>query len=434
MKPAQVKSGQTKPLAHMSEDGSRSCWQFRFWSIFGGQAICLVGSSLAQFVLLWWITNTTGSMTALLAAGMATLLPQALLSPLGGALADRYSRRGLMITADAVSALCMVVLIMLFLTERIELWHAYTMMAVRSATQAFQAPAASASVAMLVPHSFVGRVARLNQSLQSSTLVAVAPLGALAIGAMPIGWVLSIDVFTALLGIVPLLCFRIPQPAERHMHEMGLWGDFREGLHLVSHMPGLRQLFMLLAMVALAVMPTIVLVPFVIKMHCDGCASASRVAQMEVLAGGAMLLGCMLMAAAMDPRRLVHWTIVGFAVSCATIALSAIGPASLLGVAMAWWAMSGIRLALGDASLTALLYATIPHQFQGRVLALVMTIVALAAPVGVALALPLGEWVGVRGVFVVAGAASALVSLVGILSPDLLAPNGQPNMHVDARK
>lgn len=416
------------PPAHMPEVAGGGRWRLRFWTIFGGQAMSLVGSSLTQFVLLWWITDTTGSVTALSAAGMAALLPQAVLGPLGGTLADRYSRRLLMITADAVSALCMLVLIALFLTERIELWHAYTMMAVRSAMQAFQAPAASASVAMLVPRSFVVRAAGLNQSLQSLTVVAAAPLGALAIGAMPIGWALSIDVFTALLGIVPLLCFRLPQAIDRQARENGLWGEFREGLHLVWHTPGLRQLYLLLGMVVLAVMPTFVLVPLLVKVHFGG--GAPQVALMEGLAGGGMLLGGMLMAA-LAPRRLVRWTLVGFAVSCASIALTAMAPASLFGVAVAWWVMSGISFVLGNAPLTALLQTTIPNRLQGRVLALMTTIMALAAPVGLALAAPLGEWVGIRGVFVVAGSLGALASLAGFLSPSLLALDRQPGRHAD---
>lgn len=58
-------------------------WQLRFWSVFGGQALSLIGSPLTQFVLLWWITDTTGSVSALAVAvaGLAALLPQALLSP-----------------------------------------------------------------------------------------------------------------------------------------------------------------------------------------------------------------------------------------------------------------------------------------------------------------------------------------------------------------
>ena len=83
-------------------------WQLRFWSVFGGQASSLIGSALTQFVLLWWITDTTGSVAALSLAGLFALLPQALLGPLGGTLADRYDRRLLMIGADLISAACMV--------------------------------------------------------------------------------------------------------------------------------------------------------------------------------------------------------------------------------------------------------------------------------------------------------------------------------------
>ena len=421
----------TVPLTHMPKGWSERRWQRRFWCIFSGQAVSLVGSSMTQFVLLWWITDATGSLAALSAAGMAALLPQAVLGPLGGTLADRYSRRLLMISADTLSALCMLVLITLFVTERIELWHAYTMMALRSAMQAFQAPAASASVAMLVPRSFVVRAAGLNQSLQGLAVVAAAPLGALTLGAMPMAWALSIDVFATLLGIVPLLCFLIPQPSERHVHREGLWGEFRESLHLVWRTPGLRQLYLLLGLLVFAVMPTIVLLPMVVDVHHGG--GTIQVARIEGLAGGVMLLGCMLMAASIDPRRLAHWAMVGAATSCAWISLTAMRPASLFGAALAWWAMSFIRFALGNAPMTAFLQATVPPQFQGRLLALMMSIAALAAAVGVALAPPLREWIGVRGVFALAAAASALASLVGILFPSLLAMNAWTNMRVHAR-
>jgi DHA3 family macrolide efflux protein-like MFS transporter len=68
-------------------------WKPRFFTIWTGQAISLVGSSLTQFVLVWWITQETGSASALAIAGMMAMLPAALFSPLSGAIADRFSRR-----------------------------------------------------------------------------------------------------------------------------------------------------------------------------------------------------------------------------------------------------------------------------------------------------------------------------------------------------
>tara|TARA_B100001105_G_scaffold245254_1_gene227752 strand:- start:2117 stop:3358 length:1242 start_codon:yes stop_codon:yes gene_type:complete len=396
--------------------GPGPAWQLRFWAVFGGQSLSLMGSALTQFVLLWWITDATGSVSALAAAGLAALLPEALLSPLGGTLADRYSRRKLMIAADAISALCMLVLIALFLSGRIALWHAYTMMAVRSAMQAFQSPAAAASVVMLVPRSFLVRASGLNQSMDSLTLVAAAPLGALAISVMPMGWALAIDVATAVLGIVPLLFFRIPQDFGQKRHRQGLWTDFREGVQLVWHTPGLRQLYLLLAAVVLAVMPTFTLVALLVKQHFGG--GAAQVALMEGLAGIGMLTGGLLVAA-LAPRRPVRWILLGFAASCTALAMTALVPGKLFGVAVVWWVISGVTFVLGDAPLVAMLQHTIPSHLQGRALSLMTTLMALAAPVGLALAAPLGEWIGVRGIFVVGGLAGAVASLAGFLSAPL---------------
>ena len=192
---------------------------------------------------------------------------------------------------------------------------------------------------------------------------------------------------------------------------------------MVWHTPGLRQLYLLLGVVVLAIMPTFMLVPLLVKVHFGG--GASQVALMEGLAGGGMLLGGMLMAA-MAPRRLVLWILAGFALSCASIALTALAPGRLFGVAVAWWVMSGISFAFGNAPLTALLQTTIPNRLQGRALALMTTLMAFSAPVGLALAAPLGEWIGVRGVFLFAGSLGALASLVGFLSPSLLALQSPP--------
>ena len=391
-------------------------WRIRFWSIFTGQALSLIGSALTQFVLLWWITDTTGSVSALATAGMAALLPQALLSPLGGVLADRYSRRLLMIAADAVSALCMLALIALFLTGRIELWHAYLMMAVRSAMQAFQAPAASASTAMLVPISFLPRAAGLNQTLIGLMTVAAAPLGALAIGVMPIGLALGIDVLTALLAILSLLVFRIPQPIMPPAERTGLWVEFRGGVELVWEHPGLRWLYGLLGAVVMVIMPSFTLVPLLVKEHFGG--GAAEVAIMEGVAGAAMIAGG-LVVAVLAPKRHIRWVLWGFAASCFSLAMAALMPGSMLWAAVIWWGLSGFAFVIGDAPLMALLQSTIPPHQQGRALSLLTTVMTLGAPVGLALASPLGELIGMRWLFVLLGVLAGCVSLIGFWSTAL---------------
>lgn len=389
-------------------------WQLRYGLIFTGQALSMIGSAMTQFVLLWWITDATGSISALATAGMFALLPQALLGPLGGTLADRYNRRLIMIVADVISGLCMSVLIWLFLTDSIELWHLYTMMAIRSSMQAFQGPASSASIAMLVPQSFLARAAGLNQTMIGIMTVAAAPLGALAISLMPIGWALSIDVFTALLGVVPLLIFRIPQIFIEKAERTGLWREFREGLAVVWDNGGLRRLYLLVTLTVLVIMPGFTLVPLLVKEHFGG--GAPEVALLEAVGGAAMIAGGILVAA-IAPKRLILWVVLGFGVSSLTLGLVALAPGDMFWLGIAWWGVSSITFIMGNAPLMTLLQTIVSNHLQGRVLSLLSTVIALSAPIGLAIATPLGELIGVRWLFVGMGLLSGAICLLGLLSP-----------------
>jgi MFS family permease len=84
----------------------QSNWKAKFFTIWSGQALSLVGSALVQFALVWWLTVETGSATVLAMASLVALLPQIVLSPFVGALVDRWNRRLVMIVADAARGLC----------------------------------------------------------------------------------------------------------------------------------------------------------------------------------------------------------------------------------------------------------------------------------------------------------------------------------------
>ena len=393
-----------------------SNWKLRYWSIFAGQAFSLVGSALTQFVLLWWITDTTGSVSALATAGMVAFLPQAFVGLFGGVLADRYSRRLLMIAADATSALCMLVLIGLFVNGRVELWHAYAMMAIRSAMQGFQQPAVAASIAMLVPKDFLPRAAGLDRTIASLTIVAAAPLGALAISFLPLGLALGIDVATAVLGIIPLLIFRIPQPDVPDGERTSIRSEFQDGLRLVWRNQGLRHLYALLTVLMLVMMPAGTLILLLAKEHFLG--GPVQVATMEAVAGVAIIAGGLIVTL-LSPKRHTLWVLWASVASSFTLALTALMPSAFFWAAVAFWALGNGVFVVGDAARLALLQSTIPLHQQGRALSLLTSVMAFAGPIGLALAIPIGEWIGVRWLFVLMGVVAGCVSLLAFRSSAL---------------
>jgi DHA3 family macrolide efflux protein-like MFS transporter len=311
----------------------------------------------------------------------------------------------------------MLVLIWLFHTEQIQLWHLYSIMFIRSSMQAFQAPAATASAAMLVPRAWLGRVAGLNQMLQGLMTIAAAPLGALLLAFLPFQGALLVDVVTALLAIVPLFFYAIPQPRREAHRRTGLWTEFVEGAQVVLHNRGLLQLYGLVMLVVLTITPTFTLTPLLVTEHFGGGVNA--VALMEGLAGIGIIAGGALIAVTPIFKRRITTILISYAISCATVAFTALTPGSQLWIAAGWWAISGVTFSTGQAPLIALIQSQVPNQFQGRVLALLNTVMGLAAPIGLGLAALLGEWLGVRGIFIAGGLVSAAICLLGFAAPAL---------------
>jgi DHA3 family macrolide efflux protein-like MFS transporter len=201
-------------MQNQSQDTPRK-WAGRFFTIWTGQAFSIFGSQLVQFALVWWLAQKSGSATILAIATLVGMLPQIVFGPFAGALVDRWNRRLILIIADSSIALFSLLLVWLFATGRVEIWHVYAIMAIRALGAAFHFPAMAASTPLMVPDEHLTRINGINQSLQGLMALVAPPVGALLISVMPTQSVLLIDVGTAMLAVLPLFFFSIPQPKRK---------------------------------------------------------------------------------------------------------------------------------------------------------------------------------------------------------------------------
>ncbi|MEK6256510.1 MAG: MFS transporter, partial [Chloroflexota bacterium] len=210
-----------------SEKEGRS-WKARFFIIWTGQAISLLGSQLVQFALIWYLTSLTGSAKVLATAALVGLLPQVFLGPFIGSLVDRYNRKTIMVIADSSIAIATVFLAILFASGDIQLWHIYALMFIRSIGGGFHYSAMTASTSLMVPTEQMTRIQGINQTMQGGLNILSAPLGALLLELLDMQYILAIDVATALIAITPLLFVIIPQPARIDAgtaHNTSMWQD-----------------------------------------------------------------------------------------------------------------------------------------------------------------------------------------------------------------
>src|SRR4051794_23324228 len=196
-----------------SVNGANTHWQRRFFSFFGAQAVSLIGSNIAQFAITWWLARSLESATVLAYATLVALLPGVIFGPLAGVLVDRWPRRVIIMAADGVAALGAAVLMILFWTGAIQVWHIYTITFIRSLAGTFQFAAVQASTTLMVPPEQLTRVGGMNQTVQGINMLAAPPLGALLLELLSLQWMMAIDVVTAIIAIGLVFFFiPIPQP------------------------------------------------------------------------------------------------------------------------------------------------------------------------------------------------------------------------------
>jgi DHA3 family macrolide efflux protein-like MFS transporter len=272
-------------------------WKAPFFTIWSGQAFSLLGSMLVSFTLIWWLTKTTGSATVLATASLVGLLPQIILGPVAGTLVDRWNRRLVMIVADSVIALVTALLALLFLTGQVEIWHVYLLMAIRSIAGGFHWPAMTASTTLMVPSEHLSRVQGMNQMLQGGMNIVSAPLAALLLEWLPIAGILSIDVITALIAVIPLVFIPVPQP-QRQAQVSGastsFWFEFKEGFRYAFSWPGLVLIGLMATLVNLLLNPAFSLLPILVTKHFNG--QAFQLAWIESAMGVGIILGGLLLS------------------------------------------------------------------------------------------------------------------------------------------
>jgi len=267
-------------------------WRRRFFTIWIGQQLSVVGSRAAQFALVWWVTDTTGSATVLATAAMVALVPQILLGPFVGALIDRWNRRTVMAVSDAFIALLSLGLALLFWSGRIALWHVYAIMLLRSIGETFHWPAMAASTTLMVPKRHLARIGGLNQTVLGILSILAPPLGALLMALLPLHAVMLVDVGTAAFAVIPLLILTIPQPAREHVDAVRrtpFLASAREGLRFVFSWPGLVVLIASASIVKIALQPAFSLLPLLVRNHFGG--GAAELSLFQAIAGGGILLG-----------------------------------------------------------------------------------------------------------------------------------------------
>jgi MFS transporter, DHA3 family, macrolide efflux protein len=396
-------------------------WAGHFFTIWGGQALSLFGSALVQFALIWWLTQESGSATVLAVAMLVGMLPQIVIGPFAGALVDRWNRRIIMIAADGTIAIFSLLLAYLFATGTVQIWHIYAVMVMRALGGAFHFPAMSASTPLMVPNEQLTRINGLNQALQGVNSLAAPPIGALLLGILPTQGILLIDVGTALLAILPLLFLSVPQPKRQEEHteeKPNLFRDVRNGLDYIRTVPGFTAIISMALFLNFLLVPTAALLPLLVTKHFEK--GALELGLLESVMGVGIIAGGILLSIWGGFKKKIATSLTGIIGLGVGVMLVGLAPANLFALAIAGNVILGLMLPIANGPIGALMQTLVRPDMQGRVMSLVNSGATAIAPLGLLIAGPFSDWLGIRVWFWVGGILCVMIAMAAFFRPVIM--------------
>ena len=338
-----------------------------FIIIWMGQLMSMIGSGLIGFALGIWIYTETGQATPFAMTALFSILPRILLSPVTGAVTDRWNRKRIMLIADSLSGVATLVTAVLLLTGRMEIWMVYAISFFGSVFASFQQPAYSASIVLLVPKSQLTRANSMIQMGQAIETILTPILAGALIATIGMQGIIIIDAVTYLIALGTLIFVSIPQPERKEVTEgekPSLFSDIAFGWRYLVERPGLLGLTFYFASVNFFLNICGVMIgPLILSF---GSAASLGVAQ--TVMGVGMLAGSLLMSVWGGPKKKKINAVFAFIVLAAMgFFVAGLQPTLAFISAGVFILMFFIPFASGPSS--AISAAKVAPEVQGRVAA-----------------------------------------------------------------
>ncbi|WP_181064303.1 MFS transporter [Pseudoclavibacter sp. AY1F1] len=378
---------------------------YRIW--FAGSLTSNVGTWMQRTAQAWIVlTELTDNDATALGVVMALQFgPQLILAPYAGVIADRLSKRKVLIWTQAVMAVLALALGAIVTAGVAELWHVYVFALLLGCAASLDAPARQAFVSEVVGLKLLSNAVALNSaSFNGARMLGPAVAGVLTvvIGAGP---VILLNALTYVATIAALMAMRtselLPSPPSKRGR-----GQIREGIRYVARRPDIVAVLVLVFLLGTFGLNFPIYTATMTTTEFQGGADSFGLLS-SILAIGS--LGGALLAAKRERARfrVLLTSSVFFALSCLAAAL-----------APTFWLFAIALIPIGFTSLSAittanaLVQGSVEPSMRGRVLSLYMAIFLGGTPIGAPVMGWIVELFGPRAALLVGGASGAIGAML----------------------
>ncbi|RSN34594.1 non-ribosomal peptide synthetase [Amycolatopsis sp. WAC 01416] len=402
-----------------------------FYTVAGGQAVSMIGNELSAFALGVWAYQLSGRVVDLALVMLLARVPSMLLTPIGGALADRVDRRRIMLCCDLTSGAAMAVLAVLFALGRLDLVAVCAIVGVMSVASAFHRPAYLAAIAQLVPKPYLPQANALADMGAGLGTVLGPVLGGVLMGLSGLTAVVVVDVATFAIGVLTLVLVRFPNRmffTRAEPFAKAVTGGWK---FVLRRKPLLVMIGYFAVVNYFTAVMWVGLTPLVLSIGSTG-----ELGVVSAVGGIGAAVGALVVVTWGGTTRRATGMIAFVIGSGLGVALMGAWP-SVFVVAAGLF----VRLAcmsIGNAHWLSIIQTKVGQQLQGRVLAINVMLATAMQPLGFLTAGPLADRLGgFATLMVVSGAVLVVWGVLGLRYRPLrdiedLLPDAAPPAEIDA--
>ncbi|MGE0685538.1 MAG: MFS transporter [Dehalococcoidia bacterium] len=345
-----------------------------------------MGMSAAQGIqdlaITWLVLDLTESLSTLVLVIFVRGLTMLTFGLFGGAFADRYSRRNLLIVNQVLTLANMAAIALLVFGDQVQIWQVYGSSLMLGLTTALTGPARTALIRSLVPREDMLNAVALNSFQMNLSRIVWPTLAGVLIAITGTGGAFAVCAIASVFGIVFILPVKDTLGHVQTGQRSSAFGDVKDGLRYIWSIPTLA---MIMTMILLVGMFGLCFQTLASAFARESMEFDSKEAGFFLMAAGigAIIGSTLLIAREVKNRNLLFMqTIFGFGASVFLLALNPtfIGAYLLMGV-------FGVFSAMTPVLAQTIFQVGVPQQYLGRVNSLFMIGPGLAAmltlPVGI---------------------------------------------------
>lgn len=401
-----------------------------FITIWIGQIVSLFGSAMTWFAFTLWVWQKTGQASSLAIVSVLAFLPTILFMPIAGTFVDRWEHRTTLIFSDLGNASATLIVLLLYNSNNLALWHIYTLSLLAGLFTAFQYPAYIAATTALVPKEEFTRTQGLIGLAQASSSIFAPMIAAALIPTIGMDGIMTVDLLTFVIAFGTLLWIKFPHraaPIPDPTTQTGFTREISFGFRYIFSNPNLRALTVLFiaANFFIAIGATL-LSPAILSHTANDERALAAILSVGAFGG---LVGGGILSVWGGPKRRVTGILIGGVGAC-LIGISLFGLAGSVLV----WAVASFFFSFFEPFVEggniAIWQSTVDENAQGRVLSARQLLTQIPYLLGVASSgwlaeLGMAKLTGTQNgihlstTLLFAGIAGAIIFIIAYFAPSI---------------